>query len=305
MNLKETWMTRVKILVGASLLCFASIASAQDAPDPAAPPPDGTTPPAATATASGGGAMWGDAIINRPLTMPKSKVGIYGDLDVLRFSVTVGTATSSSTAEGLHLGFGYGVDDKLTIGAEYAFSLHDFEIKGPLTLYGSYALYQQGKLTIGGSADLLIDFNGLGAFDPMTMTQSSSTNLTLQAGLGVRYMLTDKVAVYTGNPIAPGPLGQHLSIGLNNSGPITLDVPVGLALQATPQVYAFLQTDVARFGFSNSSNAFIFADFIPLDLGVYYAASHQLDVGAFLNLPDLKNAKFDVLEFGIAARYYM
>jgi hypothetical protein len=302
-NLKETWMTRVKILVGATLLCLSSLASAQDAPDPAAPPPDGTTPPATTATASGGPVMWGDAIINRPLTMPKSKVGIYGDLDILRFSVTVGTMTSSTTAEGLHVGFGYGVDDKLTIGAEYAFSLHDFEIKGPLTLYGAYSLYHQGKLTIGGSADLLIDFNGtsVGAMGAV----SSSTDLTLQAGLGVRYMLTDKVAVYTGNPIAPGPLGQHLSIGLNNSGPISLDIPVGLALQATPQVYAFLQTNVAHFGFSNDSNAFLFADFIPLDIGVYYAASHQLDVGAFLNLPDLKNAKFDILEFGIGARYYM
>ena len=53
---------------------------------------------------------------------------------------------------------------------------------------------------------------------------------------------------------------------------------IGLALQATPQVYAFLQTDIARFGISNSSNAFLFADFIPLDLGLFYAASHQLDV---------------------------
>jgi opacity protein-like surface antigen len=298
-------MTRVKILVGASLLCLASIASAQDAPDPAAPPPDGTTPPAATTTASGGGVMWGDAIINRPLTMPKGKVGIYGDLDVSRISVTVGTMTSSATAEGLHVGFGYGVDDKLEIGAEYAFSLHDFEIKGPLTLYGAYSLYSQGKLTIGGSADLLVNFNGFGTVDPMTGAQSSSTDLSLQAGLGIRYMLTDKVAVYTGNPIAPGPLGQHLSIGLNNSGPISLDIPVGLALQATPQVYAFLQTNIAHFGISNDSNAFLFADFIPVDIGLYYAASHQLDVGAFLNLPDLKNAKFDVLEFGIGARYYM
>lgn len=299
-------MTRVKILVGATLLCAASIASAQDAPDPAAPPPDGTTPPAATTTTTAGGdLMWGDAIIQRPLTMPKGKIGIYGDLDIARFSVTVGTTTSSSTSEGLHAGFGYGVDDKLTVGAEYAFSLHDFEIKGPLTLYGSYALYHQGKLTIGASADLLVDFNGIGSLDPMTGAVSSSTDLSLQAGLGVRYMATDKIALYTGNPIAPGPLGQHLSIGLNNSGPITFDVPVGVALQATPQLYAFLQTDIARFGFSNSSNAFLFADFIPLEIGAYFAASHQLDVGAFFNLPDLKNAKFDVLQFGIGARYYM
>jgi opacity protein-like surface antigen len=297
-------MTRVKFLVGALVLCAASIASAQDAPDPAAPPPDGTAPPAATVTAEGG-AMWGDAIIQRPLTMPKGKVGIYGDLDVARISLTIGTMTDSATAEGLHVGFGYGVDDKLTIGAEYAFSLHEFEIKGPLTLYGSYSLYNQGKLAIGGSADLLVNFNGGGTVDPMTGATSSSTNLSLQAGLGIRYLLTDKIAVYTGSPIAPGPLGQHLSIGLNNSGPISIDIPVGLALQATPQVYAFVQTNVAHIGISNDSNAIIFSDFIPLDIGLYYTASHALDVGAFLNLPDVENSKFDVLEFGVAARYYM
>ncbi len=307
-------MNRTCVLISAAtLLCGIHSAFAQ-ADDPAAPPPDstegmpppdGTNPPPATEPAPMGALAWSDAIIDRPLTMPKGKIGIIGDLDVLRFSVTVAGMTASSTSEGLHAGFGYGVDDKLEIGAEYAFSLHDFEIKGPLTLYGGYSLFHKDKLTVGASADLLVDFNGSGTVDPATGAVSSSTNLALEAGLGVRYKVTDKIAVFTGSPIAPGPLGQHLHIGLNNSGPISFDVPVGAALQATPQLYAWVQTNIAHFGFSNDNNAFLFADVIPLEIGGLFAASHQLDVGAFLNLPDLKNAQFDIMVFGIMGRYYM
>lgn len=301
-------MKRVNVASLAGVLLFIGGNAFAQAEDPAAPPPDPNATPAVVAPA--GGAMgWSDAVIDRPLTMPKGKVGIYGDLDLLRIStsVTVGgmTTTASATAEGLHAGFGYGVDDKLEIGAEYSFSLHDFEIKGPLTLYGAYSLYHQGKLTIGGSADLVVDFNGQGAVDPMTGAVSSSTNLALEAGLGVRYMLTDKIAVFTGSPIAPGPLGQHLHIGLNNSGPVSIDLPVGLALQATPQLYAYLETNIAHIKLANTSNAIIFADVIPLTVGALFAASHNLDVGAFLDLPDLKNSQFDVLVLGVQARYYM
>jgi len=299
-------MKRVNVASLAGVLLFIGGNAFAQAEDPAAPPPDPNATPAVVAPA-GGMMGWTDAVINRPLTMPKGKVGIYGDLDVLRIStsVTVGgmTTTASATAEGLHAGFGYGIDDKLEIGAEYRFSLHDFEIKGPLTLYGAYSLYHQGKLTIGGSADLVVDLNGQGV-DSMGMA-TSSTNLALEAGLGIRFMLTDKIAVYTGSPIAPGPLGQHLHIGLNNSGPVSIDIPVGLALQATPQLYAYVSTNIAHIKLANDSNAIIFADVIPLDIGALFAASHNLDVGLFLNLPDLKNAQFDVLVFGLQARYYM
>jgi hypothetical protein len=298
-------MKRVNVASLAGVLLFIGGNAFAQAEDPAAPPPDPNA--AAPAAPAAGGSMmgWTDAVINRPLTMPKGKVGIYGDLDVARISVTVAGMTASATSEGLHAGFGYGVDDKLEIGAEYALSLHDFEAKGPLTLYGAYSLYHEGKLTIGASADLVVDFNGAGAIDPVTMQATSSTNLALEAGLGVRYMLTDKIAAFTGSPIAPGPLGQHLHIGLNNSGPISIDLPVGVALQATPQLYAYIETNIAHIKLANSSNAIIFADDIPLTIGALFAASHNLDVGAFLNLPDLENSQFDVLVFGLQARYYM
>jgi len=296
-------------ILGAGLLLAASPVFAQGDPDASAPPPDPNAAPAAApapavAAATSGG---GSPIIDRPLTLAASKFGVYGDLDILHISISetvMGTTVSeSNTSLGLHAGFGYGLNDKLTIGAEYALTLvNDFEAKGPLALYGSYSLYHQGKLTIAGSADLTFDFNGE-TVDSMGM-ESSTVDVALHAGLGVRYSLTPTIALFTGNPIAPGILGQHLSIGFNSGAPITFDIPVGVALQATPQIYAWLSTDLIDIGISNSNTDLLFKDFIPLTIGAYYTASQNLDVGAYLTLPDLENEQFDLLEFGVAARYY-
>ena len=309
-------MTRVRFIVGASLLC-SGIAAAQPA-DPAAPDappaPDGTAPAVMPA---GGGA--GDEIISQPMTLAASKMSVYGHLDVVHFSTpAVGmVAGTSTTGEAVDLGFGYGLSDKLTVGGTYAFSLNSFEIKGPLTLYGAFSLYAKDKLTIGASANLTIDFNG-GA-DAMGNTTTSET---LQAGLGVRYAVAPKIAIFTGGaplagstgalglgipnetPIAGGILGQHLTIGLNSNAPISFDLPVGVGIQATPQVYAWVNTSIGHIKFANTTNAFLFADFIPLNLGANYRASKNLEVEGFLTLPDLKNQQFDLVFFGIGARYY-
>jgi hypothetical protein len=307
-------MTRVRYIVGASLLC-SGIAAAQPA-DPAAPDappvPDGTALPLAT---TGGG----DEIISQPMTLPASKMTLYGHLDVAHFS-TAGTATVpsvSSTGEAVDVGFGYGVNDKLTVGLTYAFSLHDFEIKGPLTLYGAYSLYAKDKLTVGASANLTIDFDA-GA-DAMGNTTTAET---LQAGLGVRYLVAPKIAIFTGGtplagatgslglgvpnetPIQGAILGQHLTIGLSSGSEVAFDIPVGVGLQATPQIYAWVNTSIGHVKISNTANAFLFADFIPLNVGANYRASKNLEVEAFLTLPDLENRQFDLLFFGIGARYY-
>src|SRR4051812_38789223 len=102
---KETWMKRVKLIVGASLL-FAGAASAQDAPDPAAPPPDGSTgAPMATAEVGVAPGAWSEAVIDQPMTLRAGKLAVYGNLDVARLSISDGMGnTASSTAEGLDVG---------------------------------------------------------------------------------------------------------------------------------------------------------------------------------------------------------
>ncbi|HEY0255766.1 MAG TPA: hypothetical protein VGC41_29760, partial [Kofleriaceae bacterium] len=243
---------------------------------------------------------WSDELIQRPLTMPKGKTGIYAELAFDHFSSDAG----SETTELLGAGVAYGIDDKLEIGASYAIALHEFEGKGPLTLYGDYSLYNKGPLTVAVNVDLLIDFLGSVDVNLATGETSSSTDLALEAGLGVRYRINDKIALFTGNPIAPEAVGKHLHIGLNHSGPVSFDIPVGIGVQPTPQFYASAATNIAHLGFSNDSNAVIFSDFFDLELRAFYVVNKNVDVGAFLTLPDLVNAQFDVVEFGIGAAYY-
>ena len=114
-------------------------------------------------------------------------------------------------------------------------------------------------------------------------------------------MVAPKIALYTGNPIPMGPAGQHLSISLASNGPITFAVPVGVALQASPQLFAFVDTTLAQFSISNSSNAFIFSDFIPVNVGALYRAAKDIDVGITFT-DDLKNAG-DFYIVGLTARY--
>lgn len=295
-------MKRVKLIVGASLLLAAGAASAQDAPDPAAPPPpDGSM----TAPAVMPAGAWSESVIDQPMTLRAGKIAVYGNLDVAKLTVTdpVSMMSASSTSEGLDLGVGYGVNDKITVGLTYAFALHEFEIKGPLTLFGAATLYDKDKLTVGASADLLIRLG-------------DTTTEAIQAGLGVRYKVTPKIAVYTGGggggflgipnetPRAGGVLGQHLSIGLNSDAPISFDIPIGIGIQAAPQAFIWANTSIAHLKIANDSTSVIFADFIPLNVGVSYAVDQHLEVGAYLTLPDLKEAQFDLLFFGIGARYY-
>jgi hypothetical protein len=111
-------------------------------------------------------------------------------------------------------------------------------------------------------------------------------------------------AVPNETPTAGGILGQQLSIGLYSGAPITLDIPIGAGFQATPQIFAWVNTSIAHIKLSNSANAFIFADYIPLDIGANYRMSKNLQVEAYMALPDLENAQFDLLFFGVGARYY-
>jgi hypothetical protein len=302
---------RTNLLIGAGVL-WATAAAAQPAPDPAPAPvasADGTVVVPVEAMTPG----WSEVVIERPLTLPAAKLALYGTLDIAHLKFTVpGGASTSVTSEALDLGVGYGVNDKLTVGGQYAFSIHDFEIKGPLTLFGAYSLLSKDKLTIGASANLTINFRG-----GSDATGNSTTTETLQAGLGVRYQVAPKVAIYSGGkpfplgggvanemPMAGNVLGQHLSIGLNSKAPISFDVPVGVGIQASPQAFLWVNTSIAHLGLSNDKNAFLFADFIPLNVGLNYAVDKHLDVNAFLTLPDLKEAKFDLLFAGVGVRYY-
>lgn len=258
-----------------ALLLFSSVAYAQEVPlEPSVPAAD---------------SFWGP-IIERPYILPTGVLQAYGDIDIVHTTTAAMpvTPSTSRTDLGLHLGAGYGLTDKITAGAEYAFALHDFEIKGPLTLYGEYQIIHQSKLSIAASADVTFDF---GAADNMGGT---TVDATLHAGLGARYLVAPKMAVYTGAPYGPGPVGQHFTAPLDGDSAITFDIPLGFAFQAMPALFLYAQTDFLRFNIANSDGDavnIIGSDAlgIPLTLGGLYQVTPDIDATAALVLPDLAN----------------
>ncbi len=283
-------------LISTGLVLGAAGVALADGADPASEPPAGD-PSAAPAVSPPGeaNAAWSQSYIDRPLTLPAKMLSVYGDFNIANVSFTdsVTGTSSSATVEGLQLGAAYGVSDKLTVGADYSITLHpDGSAKGPLDLYASFGAYHKDKLSAAVGGGLIIDFT-----DPTTEQ--------IFLGAAIRYQVAPKIAIFTGSPTtAPGPAGQHLQIGLNSKAPITFSIPVGVGLQATPQAYVYVDTTIADISISNSNNAFLFSDFIPVEVGGLFAVSSKLDVGAHLAFLDLKGSASDLV-FGVSARYFM
>ena len=121
----------------------------------------------AAVSASAGGTMggaWSDQLINNPQTLPKAGLGLAADFEILNVSATdptTGMSLGSSTFELLGLEAGYGVSDKLTVGATYAVDIHDDggtfpsddRWKGPLGLYGAFNVMNKDKLSVTAGAE--------------------------------------------------------------------------------------------------------------------------------------------------------
>jgi hypothetical protein len=313
--LKETeLMNRIKLALITGGALFAAPAFADDQVEPAA---GGTVEAGAgaevnaggagagmegTVTATGGATMsWPKEIIDRPLTVLAGKIGAEADVYIAHISVTVAGMTASDTSEGLMVGAGYGISDKLEVGGTYAFALNEFEIKGPLTLYGNFNLTNDGKLAVGAGAGLVLDFNGTDL-----TTGDSQTDVAIDAGLGVRYKLASKFAVFTGNPWAPGLLGSHLHLGLSGDESKSFSIPVGFAMQATPELFAYVSTNLATILLSDpgmGDRVSLISDFTPLSIGAWFNLNPNLDVGGSVNFPDVQNAG-DFWYITVGARYF-
>ncbi len=234
----------------------------------------------------------------------KGKIGAYGAFSVLRLSFDDGMGNSASaTADGFGIGAAYGITDKIAVGAQYAVTLGlfdaDSEFAGPLDIFGQFDIMTDDKLHLTASADF--EFDLCGGRDTMGDCVSSKA---IHAGLGARYKLTPKMAVFTGAPYGPGPVGQHLSISLEDSGPISFSLPVGFMFQATPELNINAQTSLGTIAINDSAgdSAFIGADFFALSLGGLFAVNEQIAVEASIALPDLKEIGFDIMVFSVGAR---
>src|ERR1043165_2741310 len=187
--------------------------------------------------------------------------------------------SSSSTGEAIALGATYGVTDKIEAGAYYSFSLHPFEIKGELTPFAAMSLMHDAKLDVSAGANLAIDLNGQ-TFNATTMMAESSVFFGIDAGLAVRYKITPKAMVFTGNPFQLGPAGQHLHLGLSGDESKSFSIPVGGGFQATPELFAYLQTNLATILLSDpgmGDRVGTIIDATPITLGGFYAVNKNID----------------------------
>ncbi|HEY5928066.1 MAG TPA: hypothetical protein VIV11_40545 [Kofleriaceae bacterium] len=250
---------------------------------------------------AGAGAMaWSRSAIDRPYVVNKGKIGAYLGYSIasITFQFDPTMPATTITADGFGVGAGYGITDKITAGLQYAFTPGligdaDSEIKGELDIFGMFQIARSAKMDITATADFAL---GL-ASDPVSKG--------IAAGLGAKYLLAPKMALFTGGPYGPGPVGQHLQISLDTDGPITFSLPVGFMFQATPELNLYGMTNLTTIAISNAGDSTFFgADYIPLFLGGLFSVTPNIDVTADFGLPDLKEAGFDLYVFSIGARYY-
>ena len=219
----------------------------------AAPPAEEVAPaPAVVEDAPMVAGNWSMSIIDRPLNLLKGMIRVSGDLGIAKISITTGTTTTSATGIGLGIGAGYGISDKLEAGVGYGISLKEFEAKGPLTLYGLFNITHSEKLRISAGAQ--VGYN------------LASEQLGIGAGLAFQYHLGPKMMVY----MPP----THLQISLDPTT-AAISLPVGFGFQATPNVFAYAQTNLFDIGLKPSGSAFIFADRTPLTVGGSYSPSNK------------------------------
>jgi hypothetical protein len=189
---------------------------------------------------------------------------------------------------------GYGITDDLEVQVPYAFATREFEAKGSLNVDVGYKLLR-------GAVDGKLEVIGRARTGYNLLTKSANP---LMIGAHAQYNITDTFAVISGFAGT-----QQLSIALSDGGmmgaakPIDFSVPISFGYQATPLIYFQLDTKLARFNISDSSNAFMFADTTPVALTAVYNVVNALDVQASIST-DLSNAPGDALSFLVGARFY-
>ncbi len=232
---------------------------------------------AATASIAAAEVNQPQEIIMRPMTTPASQITVGGSLGILIAPDPIGTAM------GLALGGSYGVSEKIEVGASYGFSLKEFEAKGNLNIEGAFNI-MEGNL--GVAANLTAGYSIVGeAINPLGL------------GARVRFRLNDKLAIQSP--------GSQLQIALDGDPkPITLGLPVGVAYQASPQLHAFLYTELANLSISNSSTVIFGADYVPVTVGAFFSPSNTLDVGASIGWFDLVDAS-DFINISLVGRLHM
>ncbi len=272
-------MTRIT-MTGCVLAALAGTALAQPAPE-------------------AGIAAWPQAVADRPTTLNAGMIEFRGDVAVFGFSTS---GSSSDTFSLAGIGASLGISDAIEIGGDYA-----FQVSPDVDAAGVLAGHLQLRLAHGGPLSASLGIS--------TLYSHSADGIVLAGGLNVRYRLSPQVSLYTmtsGVPLCGGCLkvlgpvtGQFL-IGIPTHGDteVVLNLPIGLGIQASPEVYLYAETSLATIQLSPSSDSIASGgDYIGVNLGAWFAASKQLDLGISF-ADDLKHAS-DLYLVELAAKVHI
>ncbi|CAN5872297.1 hypothetical protein BH11MYX3_BH11MYX3_10960 [soil metagenome] len=226
-----------------------------------------------------------------PLTLSRGQLAVRGDVSIVATSRSSLGTTVHDTTPVMRAGGGFGILPWVTAGASYAFELDDPGRAGLLTVFGAAALVQGGRLSIGVGLETTLDLGSVG-------------DGVVAAGGAVRYQLTPAVAVFTGSPWLPGPLGHQLQLGLGPTRYAVLDLPVGVEVAFTPRVIAHAGTGLASIVLSDPGLEDRVTTLVrrnPIDAGVWVHLDGGVSLIATLSSPDLRD--HDYIEVGVGARY--
>ena len=245
-------------------------------------------------------AGWPTAIADRPYNLNAGMLELHGALPFA-------SAEGSQTEVLLGVGASYGISDAIEIGADYALELRpSTEAAGVFAGHVLVRLIHNADISaaIGGSIFYSDSLSGSG--------------LTLGTfGVAVRYRFNKQVSIFTDTNLCAGcvniagpVMGQGVvayesgSNGSSSSTIVGFTLPVGIAYQATPQLYLSAATIVGAILLSpETDSALEFRDVIPVIASAWFSATPHLDLGASIT-DDLKNAS-DNYFFELGAKLTM
>lgn len=229
--------------------------------------------------------------LERPLTLDGGQWAARGSLGIAWTArSSLGTTVRSTDPIG-RTGGAFGVARWLTVGAEYAFVVDAPGTAGLLTVSASSELYACGRLAIGVSLAASFDLDAAGDGE-------------LVAGAAARYRITPVVAVFTGSPWLPGPLGRQLAASLGPERSAAFELPVGVALQLGPRVLAHASTGLATIILTDPGRerrVSWFTRRTPVTAGVWFALDRRLSLAGTFTTPDLQER--DHVEVALSVRY--
>ena len=267
-------------LAGAALAQEGGEAPAEGAPattDGSAAPAAGS---AATVTMGVGPftkASYPEEYVNRPLTLVRGMVEARAGIvyEKLAFTDPISGTSTSVDSTGLRVEAGYGVTDQVEAGLSTGLGIDpDFEWSKDLGLYGMFLALDQDKLDVAARVDvplLFDDCEGCDTFNGFVV------------GAPVRYLVMDKLALYAGHGLLP--------IQTSDPSYVDLDLNIGVAFQAMPQLAVRLDTQPLSLAISGDGNeTTTYGDVIPVSLMGLFAVNNKIDAVLQLGFASLEDA---------------